>query len=685
MTDAFIQDVPQPGSIFWEEVTHPENIQLLEGDESARKLPSDKLKALKRRLQQVKRSLHRFEYRLYRTRLQRLNRKETELLDALQRTGNPAPLMVQLEKIRSLRDELEPVPAPAEGVLTRFFRKTDKTYELKTREEVRRARILKHRLEQRLQEHQIALANEALYRQLQDEMKGEIKYLSDQIVERWTSLGYREEYWDKKGKRHLRKVQIEEAYFTEDEIQFKIYVSHLTVLGSTVHHLPDQVRAWDLVKGETLRELTAACERKVTSPHVDEDYGFENGAWVVVNRLHMNNGLFEYIELNQILRKYNQSKRHKFPFPVGVKRGRVIVWLNLTEEPHLAFNGITGSGKSNVARVALATWSQFHSPAEIQFIVADLKRLGDFKKFESIPHLMMPIIKDVKGLADIMPRLVAEMYHRADVMEGIAYNIDEYNAAVEPDERLPRIVVLIDEVGSISDLASNSAQENLIIRCMTLIAAQARAAGIHLMLGTQQPSKEAIPTRITNNITATLSGRQKTLSGAMMALGNSKAKDLPAIRGRMIYDAGFDLIEVQTPYATPEDIQAAVNVAQQYEAYPLELPEYTGQVDDLETPEMPVTEDEVIQIAIEQFEGSMNYLKIYDVTGGRSSQNKIKQMIQHVAERDRIDFNGTQYEPVRYGRGYRLVISESVNQDIDHIADSTADSHADTLREGTYA
>ncbi|MDP1171899.1 hypothetical protein, partial [Klebsiella pneumoniae] len=82
----------------------------------------------------------------------------------------------------------------------------------------------------------------------------------------WTSLGYRQEYWDKKGKRHLHKVKIEECFFTEDEIQFKIYVSHLIVLGSTIHHLPDQVRAWDLVKAETLRELTAACERKVTSP-----------------------------------------------------------------------------------------------------------------------------------------------------------------------------------------------------------------------------------------------------------------------------------------------------------------------------------------------------------------------------------------------------------------------------------
>jgi hypothetical protein len=375
----------------------------------------------------------------------------------------------------------------------------------------------------------------------------------------------------------------------------------------------------------------------------------------------MRDGLFNYVELGQLLAKYNQALRPHFAAPVGVKAGRQIEYLYLDKVPHLMVNGITGSGKTNVIRVWLATWCQFFSPDEIRFILVDLKRSGDLNHFADVPHLLHSIVKEINELEELMPRLVALMHRRMQQLSANnATDIVQYNSRVSPELRMERVVVLVDEVGSIRDLAVSAQQRDTIFRCLILMTAQARAAGIHVLVGTQQPGKEAIPSRITNNITYTLSGRQRTTSGAMQALGNNRLKDLPAIQGRMLVDNGFAYIQVQTPYATERDIRRAVEIARSYPAArPFELPSLEEASDVLETVEVAapagVTRERVVELAITELGGSLSAQKIWDMTAGVTPRNTILDLIKALAEDKEVDYDGHRYEVKRAGKGYKLV------------------------------
>ncbi len=628
------QEVPRPGAVFWETVKHPENITILEGDAKTRKLPPDKLKQAIIRRDQLQSAINVYLVAF----IDHLNER---------RSGETNP-----EKIKAIDYRIEQAALRVHKVQ----KQRRNPVSIKTSEQAKEALTIIHRLNARIDEHRRAMENDKINRVLQNEMQSEIAFYANQIIERWSALGYREEVWIK-NKKKLRKVRFEEAHFTEDNIQFKVYVSHLTLLGSTVHHLPQNVRGWDLIKEETLLELEAACECPVTSPHTEDNQGFERGVWVVVHRVGMRDGLFNYVELNKLLPKYNQGLRSKFAVPVGIKSGRLIEYLCLSDVPHLMFNGITGSGKTNVARAFIATWIRFFSPDEIKFVLVDLKRSGDINYFATIPHNIVPILKSVEELERILVQLVALMQQRMKQLSDTnCVDIIQFNS--KHHDKMARVVVLIDECGSIGDLSDTVAQKTTIFKCLALLSAQARAAGIHLMLGTQQPSRESIPTKITNNITYTLSGRQRTTSGAMIALGNNKLKDLPAIKGRMLVDNGFNLVQVQTPFATENDILESVQIASDYpEPKPFHLPGAAHiedmAEDDPTIPAMGVTRDRVIELALEM-DGVLSAQKIYEQTKGITPRANIQELIKQLANERSIQWQGEEYEIKPYRKGHQI-------------------------------
>ncbi|MCK6577284.1 MAG: hypothetical protein L6Q98_04175 [Anaerolineae bacterium] len=650
-------EVPLPGSVFWEIVEHPKNLELLEGDANVRRLSPKQLREMQSQLWLYQHALN------------------------VYRQAQIDQLMYQIASMRQGMKALTPearseAQETIDAIKARIDQKRAKIVKVKrprspiavrNAAEAREAQSVLHRLKARAEEHRQALENETINKRLQDEMQSEIAYYGRQIVDRWTALGYREEV-TRKGKTKLRRVKIAKAHFTEDNIQFKILVSTLSLLGSTRHHLPYNVRGWDLVRTETLRELEAACECPVTSPHTgDSEQGFELGIWVIVHRVGMRDGLFDYIELNTVLAKYNQALRKQFAVPVGVKAGRIIEYLPLTTTPHVMFNGITGSGKTNVARVMLTTWCRFYSPDEIKFVLIDLKRGGDLNAFADIPHTMGPIVRTIEELAALLPRLVAEMYRRGDLFSAaMVQDIEQFNASVAPEARLARIAVFVDEAGTIRDSAFGKEHRETIWRSMSLIAMQARSAGIHLVLGSQQPSKEALPTSITNNVTYTIMGRQRTTSGAMMSMGNNRLKDLPAIRGRMWLDNGFDLLLVQTPFATPQDIEQSVQIAKDYPSpRPFDLPHLDDELtpeaalDVVVPPKLSVSREQIIDLALSERDGVMNAQAIYDATKKITPRGQIMKMIKALADEGHFEYDGQIYDVVHYGKGYKIVKVET--------------------------
>lgn len=668
-----------PGKVFWDEKESPANAILLDADTRLKQLDSKKLKSIKQTRQKLIRAIAQWDFLSYPAKLNYFEKKAKEADTKAKRNE---------WKKRHKELVLNPPQKPKRRKLAFLRPKQDLI--IQNEKEAQKCRLMLDKINKRLAEHTNAMQNELIYKQLAKEMQLEVGYFAQRIIARWTALQNYQEIFHK-GKTKRLKVRFEKAIYTEDEIQYKIKVANQTILGSSRHVLPDDVTVWDLVKPETLAELTSACERPVGSPH-DENKpeSFQNGAWLIVYREGLTDGLFDYVDYAKVITKYDANKIDRLPVPIGVMRGRLVQWLYLDEHPHLMVNGITGSGKTNAIRVSLVTWCQYHRPDEIRFYLVDLKRGGDFRKFSNIPHLARPIMNSIEELDEVVPSLVALMYKRMAMFNDLAVrDIGDYNKQF--DEKMEHIVIVIDECSAIKSLAIDKDQLKRIWRALGLISTQARAAGIHLLLGTQQSFSESIPRDVRDNITFILSGRQRTLPASMATFGTGRAKKLPNIRGRMWCDNGGDLFQVQTPYCSEQDVDTAIAIAMQHGEFKIyELPGADEASEAIKEQVFGV--DDVIRIAIEELEGALVYRKIYALedTPKNVSQNQISELVKEVIEMESVNYKDDIYLVKPNRKGWKLektrnsAIAQnntgtSINTPIDTSVDTSMDLESDYL------
>jgi DNA segregation ATPase FtsK/SpoIIIE, S-DNA-T family len=185
----------------------------------------------------------------------------------------------------------------------------------------------------------------------------------------------------------------------------------------------------------------------------------------------------------------------KLTFALGKDVAGNYKYADLARMPHLLIGGSTNSGKS-VCLNALITSILFRAtPREVRFVMIDPKRV-ELTLYDGIPHLMSPVIKDTKQAAGIFRSVLKEMEGRYDSFNRLGTrNIVGYNEKVEPKDRLPYIVVVVDEL---ADLMMTHGPEVETSICR--LAQLARATGIHLVLATQRPSVDVITGIIKANI-----------------------------------------------------------------------------------------------------------------------------------------------------------------------------------------
>ncbi|HLF96889.1 MAG TPA: DNA translocase FtsK 4TM domain-containing protein [Methylococcaceae bacterium] len=237
--------------------------------------------------------------------------------------------------------------------------------------------------------------------------------------------------------------------------------------------------------------------------------------------------------------------------------GRPIA-ANLAKMPHLLVAGTTGSGKSVAVNVMILSLLYKATPEEIRLIMIDPKML-ELSVYEGIPHLLTPVVTDMKEAANALRWCVAEMERRYKLMSMLGVrNIGGYNEKVlnaeaggkplrnpmvKPDELfdengevptlgpLPYIVIVIDELADMMMIVGKKVEE-LIAR----LAQKARAAGVHLILATQRPSvdvitgliKANIPTRVAFQVSSKIDSRTIIdQGGAEALLGNGDMLFLP--------------------------------------------------------------------------------------------------------------------------------------------------------------
>lgn len=186
--------------------------------------------------------------------------------------------------------------------------------------------------------------------------------------------------------------------------------------------------------------------------------------------------------------------------PLTVALGRDIagkpVLCDLAKMPHLLIAGQTGSGKSVCINAIINSLLYRTSPEDVRMIMIDPK-VVELQCYNVIPHLLIPVVSDPHKAAGALSWAVAEMLERYHKMQQKnVREISAYNAKLGPDEeKLPRIVIIIDELADLM-LACKKDVEESIIR----LAQLARAAGIHMVVATQRPTVDVITGLIKANI-----------------------------------------------------------------------------------------------------------------------------------------------------------------------------------------
>lgn len=227
-----------------------------------------------------------------------------------------------------------------------------------------------------------------------------------------------------------------------------------------------------------------------------------------------------------------EMKAAKSPLTVALGRdiaGRAVL-CDLAKMPHLLIAGQTGSGKSVCINAIINSMIFRSSPDEVRMIMIDPK-VVELQCYNVIPHLLIPVVSDPHKAAGALSWAVAEMLDRYHKMQ--QKNVREltaYNAKLEPgEEKLPRIVIVIDELADLM-LACKKEVEESIIR----LAQLARAAGIHMVVATQRPTVDVITGLIKANIPSRIAFAVSSSIDSRTILDQNGAEKLLG-RGDMFY------------------------------------------------------------------------------------------------------------------------------------------------------
>ena len=233
------------------------------------------------------------------------------------------------------------------------------------------------------------------------------------------------------------------------------------------------------------------------------------------------------------------------------------VFGDVSKMPHMLIAGATGMGKSVCINSLLISMLYKARPDEVKFIMIDPKKV-EFNIYNGIPHLLIPVVTDPKQAAGALMWAVEQMEKRYDLIERARVrNIEAYNAKVleNPDmgEPLPKIVIVVDELADLMLQVKNPV-EGLIMS----IAQKARAAGIHLIIGTQRPSvdiitgviKANIPTRISCKVMSNadsrtvldIAGAEKLLDKGDMLFNPAGAPKPKRVQGAFVSDSEVESI-----------------------------------------------------------------------------------------------------------------------------------------------
>jgi S-DNA-T family DNA segregation ATPase FtsK/SpoIIIE len=292
--------------------------------------------------------------------------------------------------------------------------------------------------------------------------------------------------------------------------------------------------------------------------------------------------------------------------PVAVWLGKDIsgaaVWTDLARMPHLLIAGTTGSGKSGCLNALLTSVLLRATPDDVRLILIDPKRI-ELSHFESVPHLLTPVVSSPKEASAVLANCLAEMERRYERLSSVrARNINEANRAFRQrgEPTLPYVLVVIDELADLMMVAPQ-AVEDAVIR----LAQKSRAVGIHLVLATQRPSVDVITGMIKANVPSRIAFAVSSQTDSRVILDSGGAESLLGQGDMLFKPLGTSRLQrVQGAYVSEEEIALVVEQTRQREqeldeSY-LELPEVFAEPNDAaDDGEFDPDDDPLLDKAIE--------------------------------------------------------------------------------------
>lgn len=220
------------------------------------------------------------------------------------------------------------------------------------------------------------------------------------------------------------------------------------------------------------------------------------------------------------------------PLVLGKDNDGDIIISKIDDMPHLLIAGATGSGKSVCINSIIISLLYKTSPKDLRLILIDPK-IVELGVYNDIPHLLIPVVTDPKKAASTLAWAVEEMERRYKTFaENFVKDINGYNEKFEgTEEKLPKIVIIIDELADLMMVASNEVEDYI-----GRLAQMARAAGMHLILATQRPSVDVITGTIKSNIPSRISFAVSSQIDSRTILDSAGAEKLLG-KGDMLFHA----------------------------------------------------------------------------------------------------------------------------------------------------
>ena len=429
---------------------------------------------------------------------------------------------------------------------------------------------------------------------IEKEIESEISYISDELLNKATktpekSFTVAETRGDEKAEKKERRVRVKDSkpkinytlpplYFLKsqpdnsnsDDVRAELQ-ENAKIIVDTLNDFKAPTRIVDVTRGPTITRYELQPEKGVRVSKIESlvnDIALNLAAKGIriecpipgknAIGIEVPNRTISFVYLRDLIEdpRFDRAKS-KLTCALGKSIAGENIYVDIEGTPHLLVAGATGMGKSVCINSLLVSLLYKAKPDEVRLILIDPKRV-ELSNYNGIPHLLVPVVCEPKKSLGALQWAVTEMEQRfMDIEEAGVRNIKEFNERVEAGydaEKMARIVIVIDELADLKMAVPD------IEGHITRLTQKARAAGIHIIIGTQRPSVDVLTGLIKNNIPSRIAFRVPSQVDSRTILDEVGAEKLVAKGDMLVKIVGaLNPVRVQGAYVSVDEIQDVID------------------------------------------------------------------------------------------------------------------------------